>query len=445
MADLYDPQTYVNGPGGGTPLSASRLNHTEQGIDGLDDAVQEIAEDVAAIRAALAQNAGGRVPVVTTAQRALLAVADGDQVWDTDVDALLTFAGSKWQKSDGTDVTAAGGSNAPTNMVAEVVDGGTIGAIELSWTAPAAADGDDTYKLYETASPSGVSGATALTTTSTTRTPSTARTYEYWVTCSIDGVESAPSNHVFATLPYVEGGGGGSGAGSPSELLAINGLGAGTGGWWNIGVGKTSGHTDVQPDALKSYSEVPYYYINGSKVHFQTTCDGGRTSNNTKYPRSELREYKNASTKASWSGSSGTHRMKASITVTALSVATKRELCIFQMHDAEDDTLQVIAKAPDGSTTQQWVLKVNGSQVAVLGTGIGLGDEHELDCTVTNGNLVFKYDTVTKYSANPGWGSGQYFKIGAYLQANNRDQANAAKDYMSCEVRNLLVTHSPAL
>jgi hypothetical protein len=445
VADLYDPQTYVNGPGGGTPLSASRLNHTEQGIDGLDDAVQEIADDVDAIRAALSQNTGGRVPVVTTAQRALLAVADGDQVWDTDVDALLTFAGSKWQKADGTDVTAAGGSNAPTSMTAEVVDGGTIGAIELSWTAPAAADGDDTYKLYETASPSGVSGATALTTTSSTRTPSTARTYEYWVTCSIDGTESAASNHVFATLPYVEGGGGGSGSGSPAELLNINGLGTGTGGWWNIGVGRPSAHVNIEPNQLKTFSEVPYCYINGSKVHFEATCDGARTSDKTKYPRSELREYKNATTKAAWSGSSGTHRMVADITVTSLDVNTKRELCIFQMHDENDDTLQVIAKAPDGSTTQSWVLKVNGSQVATLGTGIALGDEHELDCTVTNGNLVFKYDGTTKYSANPGWGSGQYFKIGAYLQANNRDQANDAKDKMACEIRNLLVTHSPAL
>jgi hypothetical protein len=439
VADIYTPIVYVDGSGGGTPLSASNLNHTEEGIDDLDSVVQNIADDVDAIRAGLESHSAVRKG--TTADRALFAAVETDQFWDTDLDKLLTYIDGKWQQADGTDVTTAGGTNAPTNFAIEVVDGGTIGQLDMTWTAPAAIDGDDTYKLYEVQSPTGVSGATALTGTSTSRTPNTARTYEYWVTALVDGVESAASNHAFGTLPYVAGGGGGSGSGSPSALLNINGLGSATGGWWNLGVGYDSGHVNISPNDLKTFSQVPYYYINGSKVHFQTDCAGARTTKNTHYPRSELREFSNATTQASWNASSGRHQMSAYQTVTALHVSFKPELCIFQIHDAADDTLQVIAKAPDGSTTMSWVLKVGGTQVATLATGVALGDRHQLHADVNNGTLTFKYDGVTKYTGSF-TGSGQYFKIGAYLQANNRDQANSATDYMSCEVDTLVVSHS---
>lgn len=33
----YTPQTWVDNPGGGTPLNATRLNHMETGIDGAND------------------------------------------------------------------------------------------------------------------------------------------------------------------------------------------------------------------------------------------------------------------------------------------------------------------------------------------------------------------------------------------------------------------------
>lgn len=49
MADDYTKQTWVDGPGGGTPLSATRLNHMEDGID-----VAEAQADAAAAAADLA-------------------------------------------------------------------------------------------------------------------------------------------------------------------------------------------------------------------------------------------------------------------------------------------------------------------------------------------------------------------------------------------------------
>lgn len=44
MADNYTPQTWVDGPTGGTPISAERLNYIEAGIDAVDAAVQALPD-----------------------------------------------------------------------------------------------------------------------------------------------------------------------------------------------------------------------------------------------------------------------------------------------------------------------------------------------------------------------------------------------------------------
>lgn len=44
MADNYTPQTWVDGPAGGTPISADRLTHIETGIDAIDAAVQALPD-----------------------------------------------------------------------------------------------------------------------------------------------------------------------------------------------------------------------------------------------------------------------------------------------------------------------------------------------------------------------------------------------------------------
>lgn len=43
MTDLYTPQTWANGSGGGTPINATRLGHIETGINALDAAIQTLS------------------------------------------------------------------------------------------------------------------------------------------------------------------------------------------------------------------------------------------------------------------------------------------------------------------------------------------------------------------------------------------------------------------
>jgi len=100
----------------------------------------------------------------------------------------------------------------PHNMTAVV---GSDNSITLTWDA---VPGASSYKLYEDQSLTGVSGATALTTTTSVRTPSTLRTYHYWVTATVAGVESVISNKAEAILPYTAPGGGGTGGGTATSF-----------------------------------------------------------------------------------------------------------------------------------------------------------------------------------------------------------------------------------
>jgi hypothetical protein len=61
---------------------------------------------------------------------------------------------------------------------------------------------------------------------------------------------------------------------------------------------------------------------------------------------------------------------------------------------------------------------------------------------VSNGTLTIKVNGTTKITTNPGYGSGQYFKLGCYAQQNSTDQSNPANGYASCQIRDVVVTHS---
>lgn len=443
MADLFQQVSHADGE----VWDATDANRLENGIEALDVAVDTLTDRVDALYAA--GGPGGGSGQVLSGPRINFSPAIGTILLDTSLTPprYIGGYGVEWRELDGTAITTGGnpdpGTGTAPALSVTVTAGGTIGAINLSWTA---VSGATSYKLYETESPNGVSGATALTTTSSTRTPSTARNYEYWVTATVNGVESAASNRVQATLPYTAPGGGGGGSSNPSTFLNINGLGNGTGGWWNLGVGKPSGHVDVDPNALKTYVESPYYTMNStsSAVHFQCPMNGGRTSTNTKYPRCELREYAtgSTSTKASWNGTSGRHIMRGRSKVTHYA-PIKCETVVAQIHDGSDDRLQIRAEASSATGSQTWRLSINGTEVDDLISSVSLGQEVQWEIDVNGGALTVRINGVTAYTGNPGLpSSGCYFKVGQYSQQNSTDQANSSSEYGSSELRDLFVSHS---
>lgn len=454
MADLFTPTTHVDGEN----YTAAQVNRLEAGLDAVDTELDAQTDRIDSLFAA--GGAGGdasQVPSGTSAARATVTPAIGRLFFDTDLVKLLVGTGSTWVNTDGTAVTTGGGggsvpgtSTSPQNMVATVVAGGTIGQINMSWDA---VPGASFYTLYESTSPNGVSGATALTTTSTSRTPGTARNYDYWVTATTNGVESAASNHVTATLPFGGGGSTGGTSTDPSAFLNINGKGTGTGGWWNLGIGYSTGHVDITPTQLQGgFVDSPYFVMNaaGTAVLGQVFMNGGKTGvtatnpqGGTKYPRTEFREMAtgSTSTKAAWSGSSGHHIMRGTSAVLHMA-PVKPEVVVAQVHDASDDTLQIHVTGSSATGPQTWNLKVNGTQAATLLTGVALGTEVSWDIDVNNGTLTVKINGTTKYTGSPGWGSGQYYKCLTYAQQNSTDQANASTEYSRTSLRNLFVSHS---
>jgi hypothetical protein len=437
MADLYSPTNHSDGE----LINAGTLNKIEQGLDAVDNALDDQVDRIDALYANGGGGAASQISSGPTANRPQPSI--GLLFYDTTISKVIVGTGSAWTNLDGSALSGSGSSTAPTNMAASVTDGGTIGQINLSWTG---VTGASYYTLYETESPSGVSGATQLAVTSSVRTPSTARNYDYWVTATVNGVETASSNHVTATLPYTGSGSGGPTGTDPSTFLNINGKGTGTGGWWNLGIGYAAGHTDITPTQLQNgFIDSPYYTMNGTgtAVQMEVFLNGGKTSTNTKYPRCEFREMAtgSTSTKASWNGASGTHIMRGASKVVHMG-PVKPEVVVAQIHDAVDDTLQILVQGSSASGSETWSLKVNGSAVATLLTGVALGTEVAWDIQVSNGTLTVKVNGTTKYTGNPGYGAGQYFKVGTYPQQNTTDQSNPTSEYSRIELRNLFVSHS---
>jgi Alginate lyase len=425
MADLFTPKSppWVDGE---QATAANFANRIENGLEALDQAVDVHDARLDAVESAVGGASANILPAVTTAQRGSPSV--GRMVFDTTIGKPIIGNGTSWLEfGEGGQVGGPGSSTAPTGMTAVTQPDNSI---VLNWNA---VSGATHYKLYEVRSPTGVAGADNLLVTTSTRTPSSNGNYEYWVTAFVGGVESAESNHAIATLPY--GGGSGGTSGSPAQLLAI---GAG-GGDWNLGIGYPSGHKDISPEQLKAgFSEAPYFYKNaaGTHVHFQVPMNGGRTSTNTKYPRSELREYRNG-VKAAWNGASGTHVMSYRATVLHMEDG-KPECVIGQIHDGSDDTLQIRC---EGTT---WRASINGTEHSTTLGSFAWGTEVAIEIRLQSGTLTIKVNGTTRITTNPGYGSGQYFKLGMYAQQNNTSDGggNPSNGYASCLVRDLVVSHS---
>ena len=94
----------------------------------------------------------------------------------------------------------------------------------------------------------------------------------------------------------------------------------------------------MQP-ALASYSS-PFFQVDPARDGVVFTSDaGGVTTENSGYPRSELREM-NGAEKAEWSNRSGAHTLEVRQAVIALP-PVKPEVVTAQIHDAEDDVIEI--------------------------------------------------------------------------------------------------------
>jgi hypothetical protein len=137
---------------------------------------------------------------------------------------------------------------------------------------------------------------------------------------------------------------------------------------------------------------------------------GGVTTENSKYPRSELREM-NGGEKAAWTNTSGTHTLEVCQAITKVPPA-KPELVAAQIHDGNDDVVQI--RLEDKALVAQYA---DGASQVVMDPDYALGTPFQVRIVAADRRVVVFYDGQQKAEL-PLEGSGWYWKVGAYVQAN---------------------------
>jgi hypothetical protein len=220
---------------------------------------------------------------------------------------------------------------------------------------------------------------------------------------------------------------------TPGQALGIGPNGPN---YFNVGLGISgNGHIDYGLSEIgNGFSKPGYFELNKDRTgaRFTAHIDGGRTSKNTKYPRSELRELTSKGERAAWSADSGTHVMFADVACFRISPG-KPQISLLQIHDDEDDTLQVRLEQ------KKLFVTVGGKEAGTLDTAYKLGSFFACRIEVS-GKKVRVFHNGTKKVEKPFKGGGQYFKAGAYAQSNT--DHDDEDETMVMEIRNLSVSHS---
>lgn len=206
--------------------------------------------------------------------------------------------------------------------------------------------------------------------------------------------------------------------------------------YFNVGLGISgNGHIDYGlAEIANGFTKQGYFELNSDRtgVRFTAHLDGGVTSKNTHYPRSELRELTAKGERAAWDAAKGNHTMLARLA--AFHTAPKRpNLCLAQIHDDEDDTLQVRIEG------KRLFVTVGGKDAGTLEPAYTMGVFFDLKVQATGKRVTVTYNGAKKVD-KPFTGAEQYFKIGAYAQSNK--DYDLASETCAMEVLSLAVTHS---
>jgi len=190
---------------------------------------------------------------------------------------------------------------------------------------------------------------------------------------------------------------------------------------------------EIKQPALNSFSLIPYFNLSGDGVAFRAYADGA-TTDNSGYPRSELREMtNNGQKKASWSNSTGSHAMTVTGAITHLP-DVKRQVVAAQIHDASDDVIMIRLE-----NTRLFV-EAGGENIGDLDTNYALGKKFTVKITAQNKKINVYYNDIQKvtYAKN---GEGYYFKAGCYTQTN-LTKGDRASSYGEVVIYDLHVLHA---
>jgi hypothetical protein len=219
--------------------------------------------------------------------------------------------------------------------------------------------------------------------------------------------------------------------GHPADVLALSN--------WKetLPTGSKGNPTEIEQPKLASYSADPWFTTDAAcdAVQFRAAVNGVTTSGSG-YPRSELREMTGGgSDEASWSTTSGTSTMTVDEAVTHLP-EVKPQVVAGQIHDANDD---VTVFRLEGS--KLYVTKGNDTHYALVTDKYQLGTRFQAKF-VAGGGQIKAYYNGTQVASISTKSSGDYFKAGAYTQANcDKSSPCAASNYGEVLIYGLTVSH----
>ncbi|WP_418277788.1 polysaccharide lyase family 7 protein [Isoptericola jiangsuensis] len=202
--------------------------------------------------------------------------------------------------------------------------------------------------------------------------------------------------------------------------------------------GSDESPTEVTQPDLDTFSADTWFQVNDAcdGVQFRAAVDGVTTSGSG-YPRSELREMiSDGSDEASWDATSGTHTLTVVQSFDHLP-EEKPHLVGAQIHDSDDD---VTVFRLEG--TSLYVTKGDDTHHHLVTDDYQLGTQFEAKFVVADGEIKAYYngelETTIEHDS-----SGNYFKAGAYTQANCENSSPCdSSNYGQTTIYDLQLTHS---
>ncbi len=165
---------------------------------------------------------------------------------------------------------------------------------------------------------------------------------------------------------------------------------------------------------------------------FRAAAGGARTSGNTAYARSELREMEASGRPAAWDCLAASRSLHLEQRLLATTPA-KPEVVIGQIHDARNDNLMLRYVGPRGAnghsdTGRIEMLWNNAARAGTLDPAYTLGQPMVVDIEIRQGRLAVRYrnlasglDRQLDATLDPARiEGGCFFKAGLYIQACSR-------------------------
>lgn len=210
---------------------------------------------------------------------------------------------------------------------------------------------------------------------------------------------------------------------------------------WKLTLPYNTKHQSGNPDEvtqpeLATFSDPENFRTSdsGDYVLFRAACDGKGTEN-SKYPRSELREMSpTGRTEAEWAtDDGGAHAIEVEIAVTQ-TPRTKEHVVCLQIHDHEDDLLMVRLE------DDLLFIERDGEPDVVLDSEYRLGKRFKIRVIAKAGRVKTWHNGVLAMDW-PVKARRCYFKVGCYTQSN-RSREKRPGSYGEVAVYRLGLSHS---